>query len=1192
MALFIEAVGASGVVQKAPINGRKLQLTARPGLSYRIVDENGAKPDLSLTIKRVDNDLLIEGLPSDSSVQVVRFFANCTPESSCVLVVDGIGGQAGAPITPATEPIAALADGSFVLQAPSSLAPVIPTAPESEFSFRPLLLGVGALALAGAGGGGGGGGGGSTPSAPQPPGAVQVTSPALTKDTTPVVSGTTDAGASVTVTFNLASPVSYQTTADANGNWSIDLGTATPRSGSLPTDGLPADTTITYLVAATNSAGAGPASSFSLTTDITAPTTLGTIAAASDDQAPITGAITSGGVTNDTTPTLSGTVTAPLATGSGAESLEVLRDGVVVGTIAAPLAGTNWSFTDTGAPDGVHQYTVRVVDAVGNAGAQSAPFALTIDTAGPAQSATIASITDDVTPVLGIVATGGTTNDTAPTLSGTISAVLGTGDEVRIFRDGVDVGAATVTGTNWTFSDVGLIDSTNYSYVAAVVDPAGNAGTASAPYAIRVETQNPTLQITDATADALTNAPVVFTFAFSRSVTGFDITDVAVTGGTAGALSGSGASYQLTVTPAAGSTTPITVTVGAGAAIDAAGNPNDAAAPATQGVDTQGPSVAISDGTGAAVTNAPVTFTFNFGEPVTGFTADDVTVSGGTKGAFSGSGALYQLVVTPTAGATGTISVGVNAGAATDALGNPNGAATPATQDFDTQAPTLAITDNVGGGTASGPVTFTFTFSEPVSGFTAGDVTVAGGTAGALSTVNASTYQMTVTPPADATGTISVSVGAGLASDAAGNGNAAAGPATQAFDTNVPPTVVITDNTPGATTNAPVTFNITFSEPVFGLSIGDVIVAGGTKGALIGADGSSSYQVVVTPTADSVSPITVDVPAGVANDAGGNANLAATQASQGVDTRAPRLTSITDDIGAATTSGPVTFIFQFDETVTGFEASDVTISAGSKGAFTGSGQLYQLVVNAPSNSTGTITASVADGAAVDAVGNSSLTTAAPGSQDFETVRPTLAISDNEPGTLAAGETVTFTFTFTEAVTGFDASDVAVTSGTKGTFTPVSALEYSLVVTPSANASGSIGVSVAAGAATDTAGNPNVGPVASSQAFDTRTVTVSQILDDAGLNVGALTTSPAVADDASPTIRASITGTLGGGETVHILSSVGGDLGAATLTGGFYEITDNLAAQANVPVTYSAQIVGAPVTIVGGSFLYTYDPGAL
>jgi Bacterial Ig-like domain len=103
-----------------------------------------------------------------------------------------------------------------------------------------------------------------------------------------------------------------------------------------------------------------------------------------------------------------------------------------------------------------------------------------IDTSAPTQTVTIDTITDDVAPTTGTVADGGTTNDTAPALAGTLSAVLLAHEVLSIFRDGVKIGEADVAGTNWTFSDAGLlVDGVSYTYTARVEDAAHNLGSAS-----------------------------------------------------------------------------------------------------------------------------------------------------------------------------------------------------------------------------------------------------------------------------------------------------------------------------------------------------------------------------------------------------------------------------------------------------------------------------------------------------------------------------------------------------------------------------------------------------------------------------------------------------------------------------------------------------------------------------------------
>jgi Bacterial Ig-like domain (group 2) len=98
-------------------------------------------------------------------------------------------------------------------------------------------------------------------------------------------------------------------------------------------------------------------------------------------------------------------------------------------------------------------------------------------------------------------------------------------------------------------------------------------------------------------------------------------------------------------------------------------------------------------------------------------------------------------------------------------------------------APTVVITSGTAG-TATGPVTFTFTFSTDVgTSFTAGDVVVTGGTAGALNQTNATTYTMVVTPTANTVGNITLNVAAGTFSSVGGTQNTAAASFTQPYNT-------------------------------------------------------------------------------------------------------------------------------------------------------------------------------------------------------------------------------------------------------------------------------------------------------------------------------------------------------------------------------------------------------------------------
>jgi len=90
--------------------------------------------------------------------------------------------------------------------------------------------------------------------------------------------------------------------------------------------------------------------------------------------------------------------------------------------------------------------------------------------------------------------------------------------------------------------------------------------------------------------------------------------------------------------------------------------------------------------------------------------------------------------------------------------------------------------------------------------------------------------------------------------------------------------------------------------------------------------------------------------------------------------------------------------------------------------------------------------------------------------------PDLDITDNEPG--VASGAVVFTFTFTEAVVGFAADDISVSSSagipTIAEFTSVTETTYELTVLPPAGEQGTMIISVGDSLAQDAAGNGNIG----------------------------------------------------------------------------------------------------------------------
>lgn len=109
-------------------------------------------------------------------------------------------------------------------------------------------------------------------------------------------------------------------------------------------------------------------------------------------------------------------------------------------------------------------------------------------------------------------------------------------------------------------------------------------------------------------------------------------------------------------------------------------------------IPTGAPVVTITKSAADAVASGPVTFSFSFNRDVgTSFTAEDITVTGGTKGAFSRiSGTSATLVVTPTADVAGTMVVSVPAGGVVDSVGNANAAASTE-QVFNTVIRTVLV---------------------------------------------------------------------------------------------------------------------------------------------------------------------------------------------------------------------------------------------------------------------------------------------------------------------------------------------------------------------------------------------------------------------------------------------------------------------------------------------------------------------
>ena len=287
--------------------------------------------------------------------------------------------------------------------------------------------------------------------------------------------------------------------------------------------------------------------------------------------------------------------------------------------------------------------------------------------------------------------------------------------------------------------------------------------------------------------------------------------------------------------------------------------------------DTTPPTVTISSDANAPVTG-PFPVTIAFSEPVTGFDLADLVVGNGSASELQGSEATYMATVTPTA--SGTVTVDIAAGAAEDSAGNPSAVADQfsITADTDTAAPTVTITSDASE-PVSGPFPVTVTFSEPVTGFELAVLVVGNGSASELQGSEA-TYMATITPTAS--GTVTVDIAAGAAEDSAGNPSAAADQFSITADLTpedtTAPTVTTTSEA-SEPVSGPFSITVTFSEPVTGFELADLVVGNGSASELQGSE--ATYTATVTPTASGA--VTVDIAAGAAEDSSGNPSAAADQ---------------------------------------------------------------------------------------------------------------------------------------------------------------------------------------------------------------------------------------------------------------------------------------------------------------------------
>ncbi|AZB91567.1 hypothetical protein DKE41_004230 [Acinetobacter pittii] len=823
-------------------------------------------------------------------------------------------------------------------------------------------------------------------------------------------------------------------------------------------------------------------------------------------------------VTNDATPDLSGSINDPNAT------IVVTVDGIDYP--AVNNGDGTWTLPNDILPtlsEGAHSVTVTATDLAGNVGTDTGT--VTIDTVAPVVSF------PDVS-----------TNDTTPALTGTIDDPLAT---IVVTVDGVDYPATNNGDGTWTLADNTLPVLTDGPHTVSVTatDVAGNV---SAPVTgtVTVDATAPTLAITATDLNLGLGESTTVTFTFSEAVTGFDASDVTLAGGTLAGLSTAdgGLTWTATFTQDGTATAP-SISVADNTYTDLAGNLGTGASLAGLTSDVVAPTLAITAADLNLGLGESTTVTFTFSEAVTGFDASDVTLAGGTLAGLSTADGGLTWTATFTQDGTATApSISVADNTYTDLAGNLGTGASLAGLTSDVVAPTLAITAtdlNLGLGEST---TVTFTFSEAVTDFDASDVTLAGGTLAGLSTADGGlTWTATFTQDGTATAP-SISVADNTYTDLAGNLGTGASLAGLTADV-VAPTLAITaaDLNLGLGESTTVTF--TFSEAVTGFDASDVTLAGGTLAGLSTADGGLTWTATFTQDGTATAP-SISVADNTYTDLAGNLGTGASLAGLTADVVAPTLAITATDLNLGLGES-TTVTFTFSEAVTGFDASDVTLAGGTlAGLSTADGG---LTWTATFTQDGTATApsiSVADNTYTDLAGNLG-TGASLAGLTSDVVAPTLAITAADLN-LGLGESTTVTFTFSEAVTGFDASDVTLAGGTlAGLSTADGGLTWTATFTQDGTATAP-SISVADNTYTDLAGNLGTGASLAGLTSDVVAPTLAITATDLNLGLGESTTVTFTFSEAVTGFDASDV-TLAGGTLAGLSTADGGLTWTATFT---------------------------------------------
>ena len=555
-------------------------------------------------------------------------------------------------------------------------------------------------------------------------------------------------------------------------------------------------------------------------------------------------------------------------------------------------------------------------------------------------------------------------------------------------------------------------------------------------------------------------------------------------------VSGSGATRTVAITGITGDGN-LGISLAAGTASDRVGNAAPAAGPSrTFSVGNTPPTVTISP---PSANGNTVTYTVSYdganGTTIT-LRTNDITLSktGTANGtvSVSGNGNTRTITLSNLTG-DGTLSFSMAAGTAADLAGNRAAAAGPSEAiTVDNTPPTITISAPSNTFIRNGPVTYTVTYADAnflASTLSASDVALeSSGTADGMISVSGSGAAWKVTiSEITGFGTLGISIASGTGIDQAGNMAAAAGPSASFTVDNTAPSVTISAPSTTITRGGPVTYTVSYNDANFQASTLTAtqvtLNKSGTANGTVNVSGTGETRTVTISGITGDGSLGISIADGTANDRVGNlAGAAGPSGMFMVDNTAPTVT-ISAPSTTITASSSVSYTVSYADA--NFQSSTLgtssvtlnrTGTANGTVSVSGSGATRTVTITGITGD-GTLGISISAGTASDRASN--LAPAAGPSRTFAVGNTPPAVTISPPST--SGNTVIYTVSY-DGTSGttvtLSTNDITLnkTGSANGTVSVSGSGNTRTITLSNLSGDGTLSFSIAAGTATDLAGN--------------------------------------------------------------------------------------------------------------------------